>query len=95
MLEILFDHPNMEFNSVLTSLNFRRLKKEALLAPVGFLIDKFREIRFSDDNLKTKKWLMGQLRKQAIGNISLSEYSRLVEKEIKDYNQSKEDVYPD
>jgi glutamyl-tRNA(Gln) amidotransferase subunit E len=95
MLEILFDHPNMEFNSVLTSVNFRRLKKEALLAPVGFLINKFREIRYSDDNLKTKNWLMGQLRKQAIGNISLSEYSKLVEKEINDYNHTKEDIYPD
>jgi len=40
---------------VLTSLNFRRLKKEALVAPVGFLIEKFREIRESDEQIKTKK----------------------------------------
>lgn len=95
MLKVLLDHPNMEFNSVLTSMNFRKLKKEALLAPVGFLIEKFWEIRGSNDPDKTKKWLMGQLRKQAVGNISLSEFSKLVEKEIKDYNQSKEDIYPD
>ena len=95
MLKVLFDHPNMEFNSVLTSMNFRKLKKEALLAPVGFLIEKFREIRGSDDPVKTKRWLMGQLRKQAIGNISLGNFSKLLEKEITDYNHSKEDIYPD
>ncbi len=88
MLEVLVHHPNMEFNSVLTSLNFRRLKKEALVAPVGFLIEKFREIRESDEQIKTKKWLMGQLRKQAIGNISLGEFSQLVDEEIKAYTQS-------
>ncbi len=95
MLKVLFDHPNMEFNSVLTSMNFRKLKKEALLAPVGFLIEKFREIRGSVDPIKTKRWLMGQLRKQAIGNISLGDFSKLLEKEITDYNHSKEDIYPD
>ena len=95
MLEVLFYHPNMEFNSVLTSLNFRRLKKEALLAPVGFLIEKFRHIRRSNEKTKTKQWLMGQLRKQAIGNISLGEFSHLVEKEINAYNHSKDDNYPD
>ncbi len=95
MLGVLVKHPNMEFNSVLTSLNFRKLKKEALTAPVGFLIEKFRDIRRTDDNLKTKKWLLGQLRKQAIGNISLSDFSLLVEKEIIAYNHSKDENYPD
>ena len=95
MLEVLVYHPNMEFNSVLTSLNFRRLKKAALLAPVGFLIEKFREINNTDDQSKTKSWLMGQLRKQAIGNIPLGEFSQLVEKEISDYAHSKNDKYSD
>lgn len=95
MLSVLTDHPNMEFNSILTSMNFRRLKKEALLAPVGFLIEKFREISKSDEKSKTKSWMMGQLRKQAIGNISLSEFSKLVDEEINTYTQSEEDNYSD
>ena len=90
MLGVLVQHPNMEFNSVLTSLNFRRLTKDALIAPVGFLIEKFKEIRKSEEKNKTRKWLMGQLRKQAIGNISLSEFSQLVDKEIAAYSQSEE-----
>ena len=95
MLQILFDHPNMEFNSVLTSLHFRRMKTETLLAPVGFLIEKFRDIRTGNDDAKTRNWLMGQLRKQALGNISLGEFSRLVEKEINDYNHISKDNFPD
>ena len=95
MLNVLHDHPNMEFNSVLTSLNFRRLKADDLLAPVGFLFEKFREISKSGDKVKIHKWLMGQLRKQAIGNISLTEFSRRVMEEIEAYTQIDEDNYPD
>ena len=95
MLEVLFDHPNMEFNSVLTSLNFRRQKKETLLAPVGFLIEKFREIKLSENDSKTRKWLMGQLRKQAIGNISLGKFSKLIDEEITKYNHNSVENYPD
>ena len=85
----------MEFNSVLTSLNFRRQNKETLLAPVGFLIEKFRDIKISEEESKIHKWLMGQLRKQAVGNIPLGEFSRLIEEEIINYNHNSIDNYPD
>jgi len=86
VLSILMDYPNMDFTSILTSLKFKKRKQEELLAPVSFLIGKFREIRKSDHQDVTLNWLMGQIRNQAIGNIPLNEYSQLIavqiEKEI-------------
>lgn len=82
MLPIIMEHPNMDMTSVLTSLKFRMRTKETLVAPVNFLIEKFKEIRKSGDDNATLDWLMGQIRSQAIGNISLAELSLLVKQEI-------------
>ena len=82
ILTILMDYPNMDFNSILTSLKFKRCTQEELLAPVSFLIGKFREIRKSENPDVTIHWLMGQIRNQALGNISMKEYSQLIEKQI-------------
>jgi glutamyl-tRNA(Gln) amidotransferase subunit E len=72
----------MDFASILTSLKFKKRSQDELLAPVSFLIGKFREIRKSDNSSVTLNWLMGQIQKQALGNISLSEYSSLIQVQI-------------
>lgn len=80
MLQLLIEHPNMEFESVLTSIKFRKRKKEEVVAPVGFLVDKFREIGRNKTPENEINWVMGELRKQAIGNMSLSELRMHIEK---------------
>ncbi len=82
MLRLMMEHPNMDMASVLTSLKFRKRSKETLLAPVDFLVEKFKEIRKTGDNQAILNWLMGQIRTQAIGNISLAGLSQLVQQEI-------------
>lgn len=82
ILTILMDYPKMDFTSILTSLKFKKRTQDELLAPVSFLIGKFREIRKSDRPEVTLNWLMGQIRNQALGNIPLNEYSQLIEKQI-------------
>jgi len=82
MLPIVMEYPNMDMASVLTSLKFRKRSKETLLAPVDFLIEKFKAIRRSGNDKGTRDWLMGQIRNQALGNISLAELSQLVQQEI-------------
>ncbi|MFH0760414.1 MAG: Glu-tRNA(Gln) amidotransferase subunit GatE [Bacteroidota bacterium] len=83
MLAILMDYPKMDFPSILTSLKFKKRSKDDLLAPVGFLVEKFKEIRKSPDPGAILNWLMGQIRSQALGNIPLNEYSQLIEIQIK------------
>jgi len=82
ILNILMDYPKMDFTSILTSLKFKKRTREELLAPVSFLIGKFREIRKSDNPEVTLNWLMGQIRSQTLGNIPLNEYSKMIEVQI-------------
>lgn len=80
MIPVIYKHPSFEFNSVLTSLKFKRRSKDEILAPVEFLLEKFREIRISHNREAAIKWLMGQLHRQSLGNISLAELKEEVEK---------------
>ena len=82
MVAVLMEYPKMDFSSILTSLKFKKRSREDLLAPVSFLVGKFREIRKSKNPDITIHWLMGQIRSQAIGNIPLDEYSRLISNQI-------------
>lgn len=73
MLPQVYEHPKMDFESVLTSIKFKKITKEELLGKLGFLKKKFAEIRYSDNPGNEKDWIMGQLRRSAIGNVELTE----------------------
>ena len=84
MLPIIYQHPNMDFDSVLTSLNFKRRAKEDLLAPIDYLLEKFREIKISksDSPEIALNWVMGQLNRQALGNVDLKDLKKSIEKKL-------------
>lgn len=83
MLPVLIEHPNMDFASILTSINYKKRSIEELLAPINYLNEKFRETNGKVDKKKTVDWIMGQLHKQATGNLALSELKTKIEKAIK------------
>ncbi len=73
MLPIIYQHPKIEFESVLTTLKFKKRTKDDVFAPVKFLKDRFKEVGKNKGENEKAKWVMGQLRKQAIGNFDLKE----------------------
>ena len=73
MLPVIYEHPQMDFESVLVSINFKRIEKKEILSLVPFLKDKFKTIRIKVREDVESKWIMGELRKRAVGNISLTE----------------------
>ena len=73
MLWELYKHPKMDFDSVLTTLNFRKIPKEEIKSRIPFLREKYREIATSSDPGAEIRWIMGELRKTAAGNISLTD----------------------
>jgi glutamyl-tRNA(Gln) amidotransferase subunit E len=81
MLPVIYMHPKMDFESVLTSIGFKKVKQEDILAKAEFLNEKFKEIGRSKDASTRHKWIMGELRKLALGNINLAKLS----KEIKHF----------
>lgn len=79
MLPIAFEHPQMDFESILSILNFKRITKEDIATKIPFLIEKFAQSSFKKDNNEGRvRWIMGQLQKMAIGNMSMKELEELV-----------------
>lgn len=78
MLPILYEHPKMDFQSVLEFIKFKQVSTDEIMAKVPFLQKKFAEIRYSEGETLGNEWIMGQLRFMAIGNISLNELSKLI-----------------
>jgi glutamyl-tRNA(Gln) amidotransferase subunit E len=78
MLPHVYEHPKLDFESVLTSIRFKKLTKEDILSKLPFLKSKFAEIQINHRPDVERDWIMGQLRRSAIGNIDLTELAESV-----------------
>ena len=79
MLPVIYEHPKMDVDSILTSLEFSPMAEEKILANVDFLRKKFAQIRLNGGTRVEVDWLMGQLRPAALGNIPLGELRQKLE----------------
>ncbi len=79
MLPVLVQHPKMDFDSLLVSINFKPQHTEDILAGVRFLKKKFIANSPRNNASSEFNWMMGQLRKNAVGNISLRELREALE----------------
>jgi glutamyl-tRNA(Gln) amidotransferase subunit E len=79
MLPVFYQHPKMDFDSILTSISFKKLAKEEILSKIPFLRQKFSEIKVSKDETVAKHWIMGELQKTAIGNIAPDQLAKAIE----------------
>jgi glutamyl-tRNA(Gln) amidotransferase subunit E len=80
MLPMVYQYPKMDFESVLTSIKFRKVAKEQILAQVPFLKKKYAEIRVTKGDHAENHWILGQVRKSAEGNIPLAELAAEITK---------------
>ncbi|MGM0408550.1 MAG: Glu-tRNA(Gln) amidotransferase subunit GatE, partial [Bacteroidota bacterium] len=79
MLPIVYQYPKMDFESILTSINFKSLPSEEIISKIPFLKQKFKEIKQSKDNGVAVNWIMGELQKTAIGNIAPDKLAKAIE----------------
>jgi glutamyl-tRNA(Gln) amidotransferase subunit E len=79
MLPVFYEHPKMDFDSILTSIDFKKVPKEEILSKIPFLKQKFSEIKNSKNNSVAKHWIMGELQKSAIGNIDPEQLAKAIE----------------
>ncbi|MCK9422986.1 MAG: Glu-tRNA(Gln) amidotransferase subunit GatE [Bacteroidales bacterium] len=75
----LYQHPKMDFDSVLITLNFREVTEAEILSKIPFLVKKYKEIRTSKKDAAGHRWIMGNLRKLTTGNMSLKELSEKIQ----------------
>jgi glutamyl-tRNA(Gln) amidotransferase subunit E len=73
MLPVVYQNPNMDFQSVLTTVNFVRMSREEILAPLPILKEKFKKIGISKDPAAATRWIVGNLRDLALGNMPMCE----------------------
>lgn len=78
MLPELYQHPNMEMESILTTLRFKKRTRDEIMAPIGFLKDKYREVGRDKSPENEANWVMGQLKKQAVGNVALADLKKQI-----------------
>lgn len=79
ILQVIYQHPEMDFDSVLKAVDFSEIPKQEIIDQIPKLIKKYNEIGTSKNDGAGARWVMGKLSKIAMGNISLSE----LRKEIK------------
>ncbi len=78
MIAEFYSHPKMDFQSVLDSIQFKKITTEAIIAQIPFLKDKYKKIGRKQDKGSMKHWVMSQLRSSAIGNIKLTELAKKI-----------------
>ncbi len=79
MLPHLWQHPKMDYESILITVNFKKIAREEILAKIPFLVKKYRETRTSRDDQAGRRWIMGNLSKLATGNLPLSELNQHIQ----------------
>lgn len=78
MIPVIYEHPKMDINSILTSINFKKIPEDEITSKIPFLKKKFSEIRKSDKKENEINWIMGQVHKIACGNISLNKLHTII-----------------
>ncbi len=79
MLPEVYEHPNMDFDSVLTTIQYRPVSEEEILANIPVLKEKFKEISRTKEQPAEILWIMGRLRPLALGNMDLHGLREIVE----------------
>ncbi|MCK4763509.1 MAG: Glu-tRNA(Gln) amidotransferase subunit GatE [Candidatus Aminicenantes bacterium] len=73
MLPEVYRHPNKDFDTVLTGIDFKPAAEEKILDNIPVLMDKFFEISRLKEKPASIRWVMGHLRPIALGNMALKE----------------------
>ncbi len=82
MLFHLYQHPKMDFESILVTVGFKKIPKEDILGNLPFLLNKYRQLDDFSDEEEGIRWIMGNLSKIATGNISLREVSEKIREQL-------------
>jgi len=87
VITILYQHPQMEFDSVFKLIDYNKMTEEAILANIPSLHKMYMEIGISKSVANEHNWIMGQLRALALGNMPLNELSSYVLEYLKGKTQ--------
>ena len=78
MLPVVYEHPNIDLESVLATIQFSPHDHDSIFSLIPLLRAKFARLNTSRDADAGLRWTMKELRPMAIGNIPLSELAEAV-----------------
>ena len=78
MLREILEHPKMDFESILSEIKFRPVKESYITGKIPVLNEKFRKESRNNTEANRVNWVMGQIRKAAVGNVNLTELSKKI-----------------
>ncbi len=78
MIPVVYEHPKMDFESVLEIINYKKVSAENIYSHILFLKEKFAEIGCNKNAVNEINWIMGELRSVAIGNVDLSDLAKRI-----------------
>ncbi len=78
IMPVLYQHPKMDFDSLLISVKYKQYSVKQILEDIPFLENKYCAIRKSKRSGARTDWIMGHLRSKALGNMSLQELRKKV-----------------
>jgi len=79
MLPECYQHHQMDFESVLAALKFKRIPEKEILDKVPYLIQIAGKSSVSNDAAARVRWIMGKLHKISLGNIPMKRLKEFVE----------------
>jgi glutamyl-tRNA(Gln) amidotransferase subunit E len=88
----IYRHPQMDFQSHLTALDYKEVSENEILEKATYLVECVEQSIVSKNKGARIRWIMGQIRESALGNISMSHLAKFVE-EILDNKNPKKRVF--
>ena len=89
LLPLVYQHPKMDFESLLISMRYKPTSREEILEDIPFLMKKFTAFKPNTGEEALARWLMGQLRVKAPGNINLAGLRQAIGEKIKQESTGK------
>jgi len=87
MLPEVYRFPQMDCDSVLATMNFKRIAEDDILARVSPLGKIAQDTKVGPGTEARVRWMMGELRKASLGNISLARLEERVRTRVQAQNQ--------
>jgi glutamyl-tRNA(Gln) amidotransferase subunit E len=78
MIPHVYEHPKMDFESVLEIINYKKVLPENIYSHILFLKEKFAEIGLKKTGKNEVNWIMGELRGVAVGNVDLADLAKRI-----------------
>ena len=79
MLPELYQHGQLNFDSILKNLKFKKKTRQEIFKVIPSLRKKFQKIKMSKNSNADINWIIGQLRNDALGNLSLKDLKTEIE----------------